>query len=56
MLYGVVLGFVVHVIQESAAMAGGTGVLNPIYAAAGPALVAVVIGVTVLLHKEDGLA
>jgi lipopolysaccharide export system permease protein len=55
-LYGVVLGFVVYVIQEMAAMAGGAGVLNPIYAAAGPALVAVVIGVTVLLHKEDGLA
>jgi len=42
--------------EGNAAMAGGAGVLNPIYAAAGPALVAVVIGVTVLLHKEDGLA
>lgn len=55
-LYGVVLGFVVYVIQEMAAMAGGSGVLNPVYAAAGPAVVAVVIGVTVLLHKEDGRA
>lgn len=55
-LYGVVLGFVVYVIQEMAAMAGAAGVLEPAYAAAGPAFVAVVIGVTVLLHKEDGRA
>jgi lipopolysaccharide export system permease protein len=55
-LYGVVLGFVVYVIQEMAAMAGGAGVLGPAYAAIGPAFVAMVIGVTVLLHKEDGRA
>lgn len=55
-LYGVVLGFVVYVTQEMASMAGGAGVLNPGFAAAGPALVAIVIGVTVLLHKEDGRA
>ncbi|HEY9009612.1 MAG TPA: LptF/LptG family permease [Devosia sp.] len=55
-LYGVVLGFVVYVINEMAAMAGGAGVLEPAYAAIGPAFVAIVIGVTVLLHKEDGRA
>lgn len=55
-LYGVVLGFVVYVIQEMAAMAGSAGVLEPVYAATGPAFVAIVIGVTVLLHKEDGRA
>lgn len=55
-LYGVVLGFVVYVIQEMAAMAGGAGVLEPAFAATGPAFVAIVIGVTVLLHKEDGRA
>ncbi|RYE84310.1 MAG: LptF/LptG family permease [Hyphomicrobiales bacterium] len=55
-LYGVVLGFVVYVIQEMANMAGLAGVLRPVYAATGPAFVAIVIGVTVLLHKEDGRA
>lgn len=55
-LYGVVLGFVVYVIQEMAGMAGHVGVLKPAYAATGPAFVAIVIGVTVLLHKEDGRA
>jgi lipopolysaccharide export system permease protein len=53
-LYGVVLGFVVFVITEMADRAGSTGVLDPSFAAAGPALVAMVIGVTVLLYKEDG--
>jgi lipopolysaccharide export system permease protein len=53
-LYGVVLGFVVYVVQEMASMAGGAGVLDPTFAATGPAFVAIVIGVTVLLHKEDG--
>lgn len=53
-LYGIVLGFVVFVITEMADRAGSTGVLDPAFAAVGPALVAIVIGVTVLLHKEDG--
>lgn len=55
-LYGVVLGFVVYVITEMAEMAGNAGVIEPTFAATGPAFVAVVIGVTVLLHKEDGRA
>lgn len=55
-LYGVVLGFVVFVITEMADRAGSTGVLDPVFAAVGPAFVAIVIGVTVLLHKEDGRA
>ena len=55
-LYGIVLGFVVFVITEMADRAGSTGVLNPTFAAIGPALVAIVIGVTVLLYREDGRA
>ena len=55
-LSGIVLGFVVFVITEMADRAGSTGVLDPTFAAVGPALVAIVIGVTVLLHKEDGRA
>jgi lipopolysaccharide export system permease protein len=53
-LYGVVLGFVVYVITELASRAGFAGVLDPTFAAAGPALVAIVIGLTVLLFREDG--
>jgi len=55
-LYGVVLGFVVFVITEMADRAGASGVLDPAFAAWGPAFIAIVIGVTVLLRKEDGRA
>jgi lipopolysaccharide export system permease protein len=54
-LYGVVLGFVVFIITEMADRAGATGVIDPLFAATGPAVVAIVIGVTVLLYREDGL-
>ncbi|WDR03583.1 LptF/LptG family permease [Devosia algicola] len=53
-LYGIVLGFVVFMITEMADRAGSSGVLDPGFAAVGPAFVAIVIGVTVLLYKEDG--
>ena len=53
-LYGVVLGFVVFVITEMADRAGSTGVLDPTFAAVGPAFVAIVAGLTVLLYREDG--
>jgi len=53
-LYGIVLGFVVYVITEMAAMAGAAGVLQPAFAAVAPAFVAIVIGTTVLLFREDG--
>lgn len=55
-LYGIVLGFVVYVITEMAAMAGAAGVLEPAFAAVAPAFVAIVIGTTVLLFREDGRA
>ncbi|GHA35353.1 LPS export ABC transporter permease LptG [Devosia pacifica] len=55
-LYGVVLGFVVFVVTEMSERAGSGGVLHPVLAALGPAFVAIVIGVTVLLYKEDGRA
>jgi len=53
-LYGIVLGFVIFVITEMSERAGAGGVLEPAFAALGPAFVAIVIGVTVLLYKEDG--
>lgn len=55
-IYGIILGFVVFVITEMADRAGSSGVLNPAYATWGPAAVATLIGVSVLLRKEDGRA
>lgn len=55
-IYGIVLGFVMFVITEMADRAGSSGVLDANYATWGPALVSILIGVSVLLHKEDGRA
>ncbi len=55
-LYGIVLGFVMFVVNEMAEQAGTSGVLTPSIAAWGPAIVTVVIGLTVLLYREDGRA
>lgn len=55
-LYGIILGFVMFVVGEMAGRAGSAGVLTPALAAWGPASVTVVIGLTVLLYKEDGRA
>lgn len=55
-LYGIILGFVVFVIAEMAERAGASGALDPTLAVLGPAFVAIVIGTTVLLYREDGRA
>jgi lipopolysaccharide export system permease protein len=55
-LYGIVLGFVVYVVSELASHSGSAGVVDPAFASAGPAIVAIVVGLTVLLYKEDGRA
>ena len=55
-LYGIVLGFVMFVVNEMAEQAGSAGVLTPAVAAWGPAIVTVVVGLTVLLYREDGRA
>ncbi|HTJ57806.1 MAG TPA: LptF/LptG family permease [Devosiaceae bacterium] len=55
-IYSILIGFVVFVISEMADRAGSAGVLSPMFAACGPAFVALVIGLTVLLYKEDGWA
>ena len=51
---GIILGFIVFVITEMADRAGSAGVLSPMLAAWGSPIVAIVIGITVLLYKEDG--
>jgi lipopolysaccharide export system permease protein len=55
-VYAILTGFVVFVITEMADRAGSAGALDPTIAACGPALVAIVIGLTVLLYREDGWA
>ena len=55
-VYAILIGFVVFVLTEMADRAGSAGVLEPTFAACGPAFVAIVIGLTVLLYKEDGWA
>ena len=55
-LYGIIMGFVVFVITEMADRAGSSGVLDPAFATWGPAILSVLIGVSVLLRKEDGRA
>jgi lipopolysaccharide export system permease protein len=53
-LYGVVLGFVVYVVTEMAFRAGDAGLIAPAIAAFGPSFVAIVVGSTILLFREDG--
>jgi len=55
-IYGIIMGFVVFVITEMADRAGSSGVLQPAFATWGPAVVSVLIGLSVLLKKEDGQA
>ena len=54
LMYGIILGFVVFVITEMADRAGSSGVLQPAVATWGPAAISVLIGLSVLLNKEDG--
>ncbi|GGA50426.1 LptF/LptG family permease [Pelagibacterium lentulum] len=51
---GIGLGLLVFMITEMADRAGSAGVLSPIIAAWAPALTAIIIGLSVILRKEDG--
>jgi lipopolysaccharide export system permease protein len=53
-LFGIVAGFVIFTINEMAIRAGNSGVLPPMAATAGPALVSVLVGITALLYSQDG--
>ena len=53
-LFGIVGGFVIYVLNEMAVRAGNAEVLPPLVAAAGPAFVAVLVGLTTLLYSQDG--
>jgi lipopolysaccharide export system permease protein len=56
LLQGLVVGFVLFVLNEMAIRAGNAQVITPLAATAGPALVSVLVGLTALLFLEDGYA
>jgi lipopolysaccharide export system permease protein len=55
-IFAILTGFVVFVVTEMADRAGSAGILDPTFAACGPAFVTLVTGLTLLLYREDGWA
>ncbi len=53
-LGGIVAGFVLYVVSKLAIDLGRAGAVTPFTAAWGPALISVLLGMTVLLFQEDG--
>lgn len=53
-LGGVIAGFVLYVVTEMAKDLGNTGLVNPILSAWLPAIVATLMGFTIILYQEDG--
>lgn len=51
---GVAAGFVLYVTAEITSDLGGAGVIAPAAAAWAPGLAAILLGVSILLHQEDG--
>ena len=53
-LTGILAGFVLYVISELVVGFGKNGIVPPWVAAWSPAIVATLIGLTIILHQEDG--
>lgn len=53
-LAGIVAGFVLYVISKMAVDLGKAGVVAPFVAAWAPAIVATLVGTTIMLYQEDG--
>jgi lipopolysaccharide export system permease protein len=53
-LGGILCGFVLYTVSKLVMSLGSNGIVPPVIAAWSPALVAIVFGVSVLLHQEDG--
>ena len=53
-LAGVLAGFVLYVVSKLMVTFGSNGLVPPVMAAWSAAVVASLIGITVLLHQEDG--
>jgi lipopolysaccharide export system permease protein len=53
-LYGIAAGFLLYVAMEVARQLGRNGVVSDVVAAWTPVIVAMLTGLTILLHQEDG--
>lgn len=53
-LGGIIAGFVLYVLSELTKDFGGAGIIPPIVAAWAPGIFGVLMGLTILLHQEDG--
>lgn len=53
-LGGIIAGFVLYVLSELAKDLGGAGIVPPVIAAWAPGIFGVLMGLTILLHQEDG--
>jgi lipopolysaccharide export system permease protein len=53
-LAGIVAGFVLYVVSKLTIDLGKAGAIAPFVAAWAPAIVAALVGMTILLHQEDG--
>ncbi|WP_417667987.1 LPS export ABC transporter permease LptG [Roseibium sp.] len=53
-LGGIIAGFVLYVLSELAKDFGGAGIVPPTVAAWAPGIFGVLMGLTILLHQEDG--
>lgn len=53
-LLGLIVGFVLFVVNEMATRAGNSQVISPLAATVGPALLSLLAGATALLFREDG--
>ncbi|NVK34601.1 MAG: LPS export ABC transporter permease LptG [Rhodobacteraceae bacterium] len=53
-LGGILAGFVLYVLTELTKDFGGAGIIPPIVAAWAPGIFGVLMGLTILLHQEDG--
>ncbi len=53
-LGGILSGFVLYVLSELARDLGGAGIVPPLVAAWAPGVFGVLMGITILMHREDG--
>jgi lipopolysaccharide export system permease protein len=53
-LLGVIVGFIIYVVNELSTRAGNAEVISPLAATLGPALLSLLVGTTALLFREDG--
>ena len=53
-LGGILSGFVLYIVSNLVISLGSNGVVPPIAAAWAPSIVAILFGMSILLHQEDG--